>query len=108
MSATLDDSLLALPPTRLLIGGDWGDASGGKTFATLNPATEQVLAEVSAAGPADVDAAVAAARQALRRGLWSAMTGAERGRILHRLAALMRERSDELVLLESIDAGKPL
>jgi aldehyde dehydrogenase (NAD+) len=95
-------------PTRLLIGGDWCEAAGGKCFATLNPATEEVLAEVSEAGAPEVDAAVSAAREALRRGAWSMMTGPERGRILHRLAALMRERSEDLVLLESIDAGKPL
>lgn len=94
--------------TRLLIGGEWCEAAGGKRFATLDPATEEVLAEVSEAGAAEVDAAVFAARDALRRGVWPSMTGAERGRILYKLAALIRERSEELVLLESIDAGKPL
>jgi aldehyde dehydrogenase (NAD+) len=93
--------------TDLLIGGEWGPASKGKTFATLNPATEETIAEVAEAGAADIDAAVAAARRALRQGSWPAMTGAERGRILNRLAAILRERTDELVQLESIDGGKP-
>lgn len=95
------------PRTDLLIGGEWGRASKGKTFATLNPATEETIAEVAEAGAADIDAAVAAARRALKQGAWPAMTGAERGRILNRLAAILRERTDELVQLESIDGGKP-
>jgi aldehyde dehydrogenase (NAD+) len=98
---------LALPPTGLLIDGDWGEASSGSRFATINPATEDIISEVSEAGAADVDAAVQAARRALI-GRWAMMSGAERGRVLYRLAAIMRERSEELALLESIDAGKPL
>ena len=98
---------LPTPRTDLLIGGEWGRASKGKTFATLNPATEETIAEVAEAGAADIDAAVAAARRALKQGAWPAMTGAERGRILNRLAAILRERTDELVQLESIDGGKP-
>jgi aldehyde dehydrogenase (NAD+) len=98
---------LALPPTRLLIDGDWGEASSGSRFATINPATEDIISEVSEAGAADVDAAVQAARRALI-GRWAMMSGAERGRVLYRLAAITRERSEELALLESIDAGKPL
>jgi aldehyde dehydrogenase (NAD+) len=98
---------LALPPTGLLIDGDWGEASSGSRFATINPATEDIISEVSEAGAADVDAAVQAARRALI-GRWAMISGAERGRVLYRLAAIMRERSEELALLESIDAGKPL
>jgi aldehyde dehydrogenase (NAD+) len=98
---------IALPPTTLLIGGDWGEAAGGSRFPTINPATEEVIADISEAGGADVEAAVEAARRALHRGPWAVLTGAERGRILHRLAAIMRERFEELALLESIDAGKP-
>ena len=108
MQSVLDDVRAVLPPTRLLIGGDWGDAARSKRFPTINPATEDVLADVSEAGAADVDAAVTAAREALQRGSWPVLTGAERGRILIRLAGILRERFEELVLLESIDAGKPL
>jgi len=103
-----DTNEIPLVPTRLLIGSEWCEAASGKRFATLNPATEQVLAEIAEAGAPEVDAAVAAARAALRRGPWPMMTGAERGRVLRRLADLMRERSEELVLLESLDAGKPM
>lgn len=101
-------SIATLPRTELLIGGEWGEASGRKRFATINPATEDVIAEVSEAGGADIDAAVHAARRALRSGAWPAMSGVERGRILHRLAGIMRQRFDELVRLESLDGGKPV
>ncbi|HWL05853.1 MAG TPA: aldehyde dehydrogenase family protein [Xanthobacteraceae bacterium] len=97
-----------LPPTDLLIGGETVEAASRKRFATLNPATEEVIAEISEAGAEEVNAAVAAARKAFTTGPWPAMSGIERGRILNRIAALMRERIDELVLLESMDAGKPL
>jgi aldehyde dehydrogenase (NAD+) len=107
MNAHVDNPIV-LPRTQLLIGGEWGEAAGRKRFATVNPATGNVIAEVSGAAAADIDAAVAAARQALRRGPWPAMSGAQRGRILNRLAAIMRERAEELVLLESLDGGKPV
>jgi aldehyde dehydrogenase (NAD+) len=99
---------LTLPRTQLLIDGDWGDAEDGRRFSTLNPADETPITEVSLGGKADIDKAVKAARRALESGPWATMTGAERGRILNRLAAIFRERMDEIVLLESIDAGKPL
>jgi len=97
-----------LPPTRLLIGGEWGEAARAGRFATINPATEEPIADVAEATASDVDAAVAAARAALTRGPWPEMSGAQRGRILNRLAAILRERSEDLVLLESLDGGKPL
>jgi aldehyde dehydrogenase (NAD+) len=108
MSGLVETAGLPEAPLRLLIGGEWCEAASGKRFATLNPANEQVLAEVSEADVPEIDAAVSAARDAQRRGAWPAMTGAERGRVLHRLAGILRERSEEVVLLESIDAGKPL
>lgn len=97
-----------LPRTQLLIGGDWGDATLRKTFATINPANEEPIAEVAEASAADIDAAVAAARRALDYGPWPSMTGAERGRILQKLANILRDRFEEIVHLESLDAGKPL
>jgi aldehyde dehydrogenase (NAD+) len=99
---------LILPRAQLLIGGEWGDATDRKRFETLNPANETQISEVAQGGPADIDAAVAAARLALETGPWSQMSGAQRGRIMNRLAAILREREEELVLLESVDAGKPL
>jgi aldehyde dehydrogenase (NAD+) len=99
---------ITLPRTQLLIGGEWGEAADGKRFTTVNPATETPITDVALGGPIDIDAAVTAARRALETGPWASMTGAERGRILNRLAGIFRERMDEIVLLESLDAGKPL
>lgn len=96
----------SLPDQRLFIGGAYRDALSGETFETVNPATGEVLAKVQRAGQEDVDAAVAAAQEGFR--VWSAMTGAERGRILMKAVALLRERNDELAKLEVLDTGKPI
>src|SRR5699024_311663 len=66
------------------------------------------IAEVPEATPDDVDRAVGAARRAFDDGEWARLTGGERGRALYRVAALMRERADELATLESLDTGKPI
>jgi aldehyde dehydrogenase (NAD+) len=97
-----------LAEQRLLIDGRWADAASGKTFATVNPATEAALAQIAEAGSGDVDIAVRAARRALEHGQWRRMTGAERGRLLRRLANLVERDGDNLVTLEALDAGKPL
>jgi betaine-aldehyde dehydrogenase len=76
------------------------------TFATLNPATGEVLAHLEVAGPADVDAAVAKARSAQKK--WATLTGTERGRILRRAADILRARNKELAELETRDTGKPI
>jgi aldehyde dehydrogenase (NAD+) len=89
----------------LFIGGSF--ASGSSVFKTISPATEEVLAEVTQAGPEDVDRAVAAARQAYER-VWSAMPGRERGKYLFRIARLVQERARELAVLETMDNGKPI
>ena len=83
-----------------------GDATSGETFTTRNPATGEVLAEVGQASAADVDRAVASAREGFA--VWSAMTGAERARVLHRAVAILRDRNDELARLEVLDTGKPI
>ena len=77
------------------------------TFATLNPADESVLAEVSQAGPKDVDKAVAAARAAFE-GEWGRLSGAERGKYLFRIARILQERAREFAVLETLDNGKPI
>src|SRR5271165_22623 len=89
----------------LFIGGDF--VAGSSVFKTISPATEEVLAEVTHAGPEDVDRAVAAARQAYER-IWSVMPGRERGKYLFRIARLIQERSRELAVLETMDNGKPI
>jgi aldehyde dehydrogenase (NAD+) len=91
----------------LLIGGRWRPARSGRYLETVDPSTEQVIAHVAEAGAADIDAAVTAARAALN-GEWGQMRAAERGRILLRLADLIRANQEALVELESLDSGKPV
>jgi betaine-aldehyde dehydrogenase len=80
--------------------------AAGERFASVNPATGQVLGYVTAAGSAQVDAAVLAAQKA--QGVWGAMTGTERGRVLRRAADILRSRNQELAELETRDTGKPI
>ena len=87
------------------IGGKF--VAGNKHFPTINPATEEVLSQISLAGKADVDAAVKAARKAYSS-TWSKMSGKERGKYLFRIARIMQERSREFAVLESLDNGKPI
>lgn len=94
--------------TRAWIDGAAVPARSGKTFATLNPATGALLAEVSACDGADVDDAVRAARRAFDDGAWSRCDPAQRKDVLLRFAALLRERGEELALLEALDSGKTI
>ena len=91
----------------LFIGGEFVEATGGTPFKTVNPATEEVLAEVSEASADDVDAAVRAARTAYTR-VWSRMSGADRGKYLFRIARILQERAREFAVLETLDNGKPI
>jgi aldehyde dehydrogenase (NAD+) len=91
----------------LFIDGEWTAPVDGGAMKTINPATEEVLASFSVAGPADVERAVAAARRAADR-VWGRMRPAERAKYLYRIARLIQERSRELAVLESIDNGKPI
>ncbi len=93
---------------KLLIGGEWRDAASGRTFATIDPATEEPLAEVAEAAEPDVDVAVRAARKAFEEGPWRRMSGAERGALLWRLADLLQQNAQEIAEIESLDAGKPI
>lgn len=79
----------------------------GTPFKTINPATEEVLAEIAEANQADVNAAVVAARKAYDK-TWSKMSGRDRGKYLFRIARIMQERGRELAVLESMDNGKPI
>ncbi len=97
-----------LPDHALLVDGSRFPAAGGRTLETINPATEEVIAVCALAGEGDVDLAVRAARRALKAGPWGRSTGPERARVLHRLADLLERERESLVLLESLDAGKPL
>jgi aldehyde dehydrogenase (NAD+) len=94
--------------TQCFIGGQWVPAASGKTFETLNPATEEVIASVAEGDAADIDLAVKAARAAFDSGPWRSMDARERGRLIHRLADLIEEEIDELAALETLDNGKPI
>jgi acyl-CoA reductase-like NAD-dependent aldehyde dehydrogenase len=91
----------------LFIGGEFVDSIDGRTFKSISPATEEVLAEVTEAGEADVDRAVQAARRAYER-TWSKLPPRERGKYLYRIARIVQERARELAVLESLDNGKPI
>ncbi|CAG23606.1 putative betaine aldehyde dehydrogenase [Photobacterium profundum SS9] len=90
----------------LYIHGQATDVSSGETFITSNPATGEPLAEIGQASAQDVDRAIASAQAGFK--VWSAMSGIERGRILMRAVAILRERNDELAELEVKDTGKPI
>ncbi|MBR0897861.1 aldehyde dehydrogenase family protein [Bradyrhizobium tropiciagri] len=91
----------------LLIDGARVRSLSGNSFKSFNPATEQVIATIAEGNEADVDRAVAAARRAFE-GPWRTMRAAERGHILLRWAELLKKHADEIVALESLDAGKPI
>jgi acyl-CoA reductase-like NAD-dependent aldehyde dehydrogenase len=93
---------------QLFIGGTWRPASHGGSTDVVNPATGTVVATVAAGTSADVDTAVAAAKEAFDDGRWSGLSGRERSRVLNRAAQIMRQREDELALTESTDVGKPI
>jgi betaine-aldehyde dehydrogenase len=95
-----------LPEQRLFIHGRFEDATSGERFEDFNPATGERLCSVQVAGPTDVERAVASAREGFKA--WSAMTGAQRGRILMNAVRLLRERNRELAELEVLDTGKPI
>lgn len=93
--------------TQLFIDGQWRDARSGKTFETINPATEEKIADVAEGDAADVDDAVKAARRAFESREWKKMDARDRVRLLYRLADLLEENLEELAALESLDNGKP-
>ncbi len=91
----------------LFIGGKFVPPKSGKYFETINPATEEVLAEVAEAGLEDVDAAVRAAEEGYRKS-WSKVKPAVRGKYVYRIARMIQEKSRELAVLESMNGGKPI
>ncbi|KJK21545.1 betaine-aldehyde dehydrogenase [Burkholderiaceae bacterium 16] len=95
-----------LPRHDLLIDGKRLPPGTGEYSTDINPATEQPIALVAQGSAADVDLAVTAARAALK--VWNGLRAAERGRILYRFAELLEAHQEELIALESLDAGKPL
>lgn len=94
--------------TRAFIGGDYRPASSGETFSTINPATGRKLAEIASCDSPEVERAVKLARTVFEKGHWSQAPPDERKRKLLRFADKIREHREELALLETLDAGKPI
>jgi gamma-glutamyl-gamma-aminobutyraldehyde dehydrogenase len=94
--------------TQAFIDGRFVDAASGRTFTTQNPATGRPLATIAEGDAADVDAAVRAARTAVGHGTWATMAPGERKRTLFRVADAIDAHTEELAVIESLDAGKPL
>ena len=95
------------PSYGLFIDGQFVDPRDGGHFKTESPSSQEVLAEVSTAGAADVDRAVQAARRAYEQ-VWGPMPGKERAKYIFRVARIIQERARELAVLESLDNGKPI
>ncbi len=113
-TATLPDVLseparsFASGPHRLVIGRERPEAADGRTFETFDPSTGRAIASVPHAGPADVDSAVHAAREAFDDGRWSGIAAAARTRAMLALADAIERNADELAEIESLDNGKPV
>ncbi len=95
-------------PTQLLIDGKFVNSKSGKTFASINPATEEILCQVQEGDKEDIELAVRAAKEAFESGPWSRMSAAERGRLMFKLADLLEQNVEEFALLESLDNGKAI
>ncbi|HYH10111.1 MAG TPA: aldehyde dehydrogenase family protein [Thermoanaerobaculia bacterium] len=96
-------------PSQLFINGDFVDARSGETFATINPATEDKIADVASAGVEDVDAAVKAARAQLEPGSeWQKMKPRDRAKVMWRIADMLTAKADEIGRIETLDNGKPI
>ncbi|KAF5805305.1 putative aldehyde dehydrogenase (NAD(P)(+)) [Helianthus annuus] len=92
--------------TKLFINGDFVDSISGKTFETIDPSSEEVIAKIAEGDKEDIDLAVKAARQAFDHGSWPRMPGCERGKIMNKFADLIDENLEELAALETFDVGK--
>src|SRR5215212_8880829 len=108
MSITADNesAVVEAVPNRLLIGGEWREASGGATLAVEDPSTGETIAEVADATPDDAVAALDAAVAVQEE--WAAHPPRERGEVLRRTFEAMTARGDELALLMTLEMGKPL
>ena len=95
-------------PTQAFINGSARPADSGATFATVNPANGQHLADIAACGASDVDFAVDKARESFDLGVWRELHPAERKAVLIRLSKLVKRNARELAVMESLDSGKPI
>ncbi|WP_168563767.1 aldehyde dehydrogenase family protein [Crateriforma spongiae] len=110
MSTTLSPNELdvKIDHAECFINGEFVPAASGKTFATINPATEEEICQVAEGDAEDVDRAAKAARAALESGPWARMDAADRGRLMYRLADRIEQDIDSLAALETLDNGKPI
>ncbi|KAG2459914.1 AL1L2 dehydrogenase, partial [Polypterus senegalus] len=99
------NNLTVKMPYQCFINGRFVDSENGKKYDTVNPTDGSVICKVSYASVADVDKAVAAAKDAFETGPWGSMNARDRGRLLYKLADLMEEHQEELATIESIDSG---
>jgi acyl-CoA reductase-like NAD-dependent aldehyde dehydrogenase len=97
-----------LPSQAMFVGGEWRESHHGDTFPVVDPATESVIADLPSASERDVDEAVMSARRQFDDGPWARLSGADRGRLLWRVAELIERDTANLAALEAIDVGKPL
>src|SRR5689334_13863169 len=102
----VDEKGMSSADCRSFIGGRFVASTSGVVLDNVNPATGERIGGIELAAPAEVEQAVAAATRGFAQ--WSAMTGTERGRILNRAAAILREQARTLARLEVIDTGKPI
>ena len=111
MATAIEPTTIDVPEVRqtgILIGDEWREAASGKTFATINPSTEEKIADVAEGDAEDIALAVKTARNAFESGDWPKMDARDRGRLLSRLADLIEDNLDELAALETLDNGKPI
>src|SRR5258708_3401072 len=112
MSRQIPDAVqsayLQQQPIKMLIGGQWVDSAGGKTFDTINPSTGEVLAKVAEGEREDINRAVVAARKAFESGPWPKLTPSQSGRLLWKRADQIEQHAEELAQLETLDNGKPI
>jgi aldehyde dehydrogenase (NAD+) len=101
-------SSLTIRPGQLLIGGQWREASTGRTAPTVNPADGTTTTTVAYASVDDVNSAASAARGAFDEGPWPRMPGHERAKILAKVADLIERDADEIAYRETVDMGKPI
>ena len=108
--ATISDKVTRpeIHHTQCFIGGKWTPSASGKTFETLHPATEEVIAQIAEGDKEDIDLAVDAARAQFDGGEWSRMDARDRGRLMYLLADKLEEHLDELAALDTLDNGKPI
>jgi acyl-CoA reductase-like NAD-dependent aldehyde dehydrogenase len=97
-----------MPIEQLVLGGERTSAADGGSFAVIEPATGKPFAEVAQAGTEDAERAVQLAQRAFEEGSWPRLSATERGRVLLRTATLVRERLEELAIIEARNAGKPI